>query len=187
MIVDPAEVRRLAHEELALVQQRGVRLDPARWSAAVDSYRPEIAAVPYEPMGRWCRRAQFERYAGLVLERALGDPLHRVRATWTEPGCGRIMAKEPPLQAITKKDGGGLRRSFIPAEGHYFIAGDWSLAQVRVAAGKSGDAELCEHLAPGRDVYQLIGNYAAEVVTGLEDPRSFGKRVVFQAIIGQTS
>ena len=160
---------------------RGLRIDPGQWQDAVAELNETW----------WCeaegddelvvqqalkRREALATYSDEVLAAAWADPDHRVRAAWDPDGSwtGRVTAKGPPLQGITKR--GGLRRAVIPAPGCKFVIGDFSQSQLRIVAGLSGDEALRLALEPGRDPHEEIGE---AVLPGHPEARAIGKLLNF--------
>ncbi len=150
-------------EEVEALEARGVRIDPVLWATAVREFRDaEVAATmeavdPAQESESFHRLVALDSYAIQVQAQAELDPDHRVRATWNPEGTwtGRITAKGPPLQSITKK--GGLRGAVVPPPGCSFVVGDWKQSQIRIAFGLSGDPAGAMACAPGRDVHAEIG------------------------------
>ena len=164
------------------MQERGVRVDPALWSAAVADLRAEgieatrDAADPATAEAALHRLIALDSYALDVQAQAELDPEHRVRATWDPDGTwtGRITAREPPLQSVTKQ--GALRAAVVPAPGCAFVVADWSQSQLRIVAGLSGDEAFARTLEAGRDPHAEIG---AMVAGNHPDARALGKLLNF--------
>lgn len=170
--------------EVAEMALRGVRIDPAAWEDAVAALREEYwyqreGSDEALALQADDRLTTLSTYAEDVLSQAWADPGHRVRAFWDPDGTwtGRITAKAPPLQAITKK--GGLRRAVVPAPGCRFVVGDWSQSQLRIVAGLSRDPTLCRALAPGRDPHLEIGE---RIAPGSPGARDLGKVMNFSIL-----
>jgi DNA polymerase I-like protein with 3'-5' exonuclease and polymerase domains len=164
------------------MQQRGVRVDPERWGSAVEARREGgIAATleaedPAQAEAALHRLITLDSYAEAVQAQAALDPRQRVRATWYPGGTwsGRITARQPPLQSITKQ--GALRAAVVPAPGCSFVVGDWSQSQLRIAFGLSGDPAGPTVCAPGHDLHAQIGE---AVAPGRPEARSLGKLLNF--------
>ena len=167
--------------EIEGMAARGVRIDPHLWQEAICALREEWW---YEAEGSddlladlaQKRRDALAVYADSVLASAWADPEHRVRASWDADGAwtGRITAKDPPLQGITKR--GGLRAAVVPSPGCRFVVADFSQSQLRIVAGLSGDEGLRRALQPGRDPHKEIGESAAP---GHPEARALGKLLNF--------
>ena len=164
------------------MQERGVRVDPDRWAAAVAALRDEGITATLEAADAATGEAALHRivtldtYAEAIHAQAALDPQQRVRATWYPAGTwtGRITARQPPLQSITKQ--GLLRAAVVPAPGCSFVVGDWSQSQLRIAFGLSGDRAGAAACAPGRDLHAEIGEAVAK---GHPQARALGKLLNF--------
>ena len=169
-------------DEIQAMQQRGVRVDPDLWGAAVADLRAAgIEATrelgdPAAAEQALHRLVALDSYALDVQAQAELDPEQRVRATWSPEGTwtGRITARQPPLQSITKQ--GELRAAVVPAPGCSFVVGDWSQSQLRIAFGLSGDPAGPRVCAPGHDLHAQIGE---AVAPGHPEARSLGKLLNF--------
>lgn len=168
----------LAPWEAALVElgEVGVAVDAALWDEVVDDYRRQLDSDNDRERARDQRRT-LEGYADNVALQARQDD-GRVRASWGEGAwTGRISAKGPPLQAITKS--GRLREAVVAPPGHALIVADWHSSHLRIAAGRSGDAALLKALEG--DPHQASGDAAAPE---LPPPRRrmVGKTLNFAAL-----
>ena len=168
--------------EVEAMQDRGARVDPELWGAAVAELRAAAieatrdTAVPATAEAALHRIIALDSYADAVLGQAALDPEQRVRATWNAEGTwtGRITVRDPPLQSITKQ--GALRAAVVPAPGCAFVVGDFSQSQLRIVAGLSGDWAFARTLEPGRDTHAEIG---AMVAGDHPDARALGKLLNF--------
>ena len=171
--------------EVEAMQERGVRVDPGLWSAAVLKLRAagieatRETADPATAERALHRLLALAAYADDVLGQAAVDPGQRVRATWDPEGTwtGRITARQPPLQSITRH--GRLRAAVVPAPGCAFVVGDWSQSQLRIAFGLSGDRAGAAACAPGRDLHAEIGE---AVAPGHPQARALGKLLNFAVL-----
>ncbi len=161
-------------EEVEAIKGRGVRVDPELWIGAVRELRRAMRDSA-DPATQH-RLEALNTYAEEIHGQALLDPEQRVRATWYPMGTwsGRITARRPPLQSITKQ--GELRAAVVPAPGCGFVVGDWSQSQLRIAFGLSGDPAGAAACAPGRDLHAEIGQ---AVAPGHPEARSLGKLLNF--------
>ncbi len=169
-------------DEVRAMQERGVRVDPELWAAAVAELRAagieatREAADPAAGERALHRLVALDSYALDVQAQAELDPEHRVRSTWCPEGTwtGRITAREPPLQSITKQ--GELRAAVVPAPGRSYVVGDWSQSQLRIAFGLSGEPAGPRVCAPGQDLHAQIGE---AVAPGHPEARALGKLLNF--------
>jgi DNA polymerase-1 len=85
----------------------------------------------------------------------------------TVTATGRLSSSNPNLQNIPIRTEAGrdVRRAFIPRDGWYFVAADYSQIELRLLAHYSGDESLLEAFANDEDIHTRT---AAEVF--LTDP-----------------
>jgi hypothetical protein len=89
----------------------------------------------------------------------------RIYASWRQlrAATGRMACDHPNLQNIPRS---GPLRSYIRAsEGRVFVSADYSQIELRIAAKISGDTEMLNAYAQGRDLHTLT----AQSLTGRED------------------
>ena len=169
-------------DEVQAMQERGVRVDPDLWAVAVAELRAagieatREASDPAAGERALHRLVALDSYALDVQAQAELDPEQRVRSTWCPGGTwtGRITAREPPLQSITKQ--GALRAAVVPAPGRSLVVADWSQSQLRIAFGLSGEPAGPAVCAPGQDLHAQIGE---AVAPGHPEARSLGKLLNF--------
>ncbi|MBW2255952.1 MAG: hypothetical protein JRI25_15320 [Deltaproteobacteria bacterium] len=105
----------LTTKAVEAMASRGIRLNPDRWQGNVENYRRHITQLSStDPKKAGDLLESLDSYADAVLQDALSDPDHRVRATWETQGTwsGRITASAPPLQEIA----GCLRGAFCGSQ-----------------------------------------------------------------------
>ncbi len=70
---------------------------------------------------------------------------------------GRLSSSDPNLQniPIRSAEGRKIRRAFIPAENHLFVAADYSQIELRIMAHLSQDPRLLEAFASGEDIHSI--------------------------------
>lgn len=178
----PRSLRGRWPDEVEAMQERGVRVDPDLWGAAVADLRAagieatREALDPADAEAALHRLIALDAYALDVQAQAELDPEQRVRATWNPEGTwtGRITARQPPLQSLTRR--GRLRGAVVPAPGCAFVVGDFSQSQLRIVAALSGDEALRRALEPGRDPHAEIGQ---AVAAGHPAARDVGKLLNF--------
>ncbi|MCX5861257.1 MAG: DNA polymerase I [Desulfomonile sp.] len=70
---------------------------------------------------------------------------------------GRLSSSDPNLQNIPVRTGEGrkIRKAFIPADHHLFVAADYSQIELRVMAHVSGDQRLREAFSSGEDIHAI--------------------------------
>ncbi len=104
---------------------------------------------------------------------------------------GRLSSSDPNLQniPIRLEEGRKIRRAFIPAaDGHLFLAADYSQVELRILAHLSNDPILVEAFQTGQDIHRRtaaeVNNITLEDVTPLL--REKAKAVNFGIIYGSS-
>jgi DNA polymerase-1 len=117
----------------------------------------------------------------------------RIHTSFNQLGTatGRLSSNNPNLQNIPVRtdEGNAIRRAFVAAPGHVFIAADYSQIELRVLAHITQDPNLVQVFQQGQDIHaataaQLFGVPAAEVD---KNQRRIAKTVVFGVIYGISS
>ncbi|RRR76627.1 MAG: DNA polymerase I [Candidatus Viridilinea halotolerans] len=117
----------------------------------------------------------------------------RVHTMYNQVGAatGRLSSNDPNMQNIPVRsaEGRAIRRAFVAAAGHRFIAADYSQIELRILAHYTQDAALVETFAHGRDIHattaaRLFGIPAEEVD---KNQRRMAKTVVFGIVYGMSA
>jgi DNA polymerase-1 len=97
----------------------------------------------------------------------------RLHATFLQTGTvtGRMGCENPNLQNIpTKTDyGRRIRSAFVAPQGKVLVSIDYSQIELRIAAGLSGDAKLCESFRTGADIHTTVASQVFGVPIGEVD------------------
>ena len=107
----------------------------------------------------------------------------------TVAATGRLSSSDPNLQniPIRRELGRDIRRGFIPAAGHVFLAADYSQIELRLLAHLSGDPAFVEAFNAGGDIHRQTAALIFEVplpeVTS--EMRARAKTINFATIYGQ--
>ena len=107
----------------------------------------------------------------------------------TVAATGRLSSSDPNLQniPIRRELGRDIRRGFIPAKNHVFLAADYSQIELRLLAHLSGDPAFVEAFKAGGDIHRQTAALIFEVplaeVTG--EMRARAKTINFATIYGQ--
>jgi DNA polymerase-1 len=107
----------------------------------------------------------------------------------TVAATGRLSSSDPNLQniPIRRELGRDIRRGFIPAPGHVFLAADYSQIELRLLAHLSGDPAFVEAFNAGGDIHRQTAALIFEVplpeVTS--EMRARAKTINFATIYGQ--
>jgi len=116
----------------------------------------------------------------------------RIHTTFaqTVAETGRLSSKDPNLQNIPIRieEGRRVRRAFVAAPGHVFLAADYSQIELRVVAHYSGDPALREAFLHDQDIHARtaaeVWGVPIEEVT--PEMRRKAKAINFGLIYGQT-
>jgi DNA polymerase-1 len=101
---------------------------------------------------------------------------------------GRLSSSDPNLQniPIRTEQGAEIRKGFIPAPGHVFLAADYSQIELRILAHMSGDPAFVDAFRRGIDIHKqtasVIFNVATDDVSS--QMRGAAKTVNFATIYG---
>jgi DNA polymerase-1 len=114
----------------------------------------------------------------------------RIHTSYNQIGAatGRLSSDSPNLQNIPVRteEGREIRRGFIAAPGHRFIAADYSQIELRVLAHITRDPALLETFRAGRDIHAATAARLFGVPQDQVDKnqRRIAKTVVFGIIYG---
>ncbi|MFV1987755.1 MAG: DNA polymerase I [Gemmatimonadota bacterium] len=117
------------------------------------------------------------------------DARIHTRFNQTVAATGRLSSSDPNLQNIPIRSDMGreIRKGFVPAPGHVFVAADYSQVELRVMAHLSGDEAFVEAFRADRDIHREtaagIFGVAADDVTGAM--REQAKTINFATMYGQ--
>jgi DNA polymerase-1 len=129
-----------------------------------------------------------EKLAGLVHPKT-----GRVHTSFnqTVTATGRLSSSNPNLQNIPVRteEGQRIRQAFIPADGHVFVAGDYSQIDLRVLAHYSQDKALLEAFRSGHDIHNQTAAEIFFVSPLLITPqmRRVAKTINFGIVYGMSS
>jgi DNA polymerase-1 len=107
----------------------------------------------------------------------------------TVAATGRLSSSDPNLQniPIRRELGRDIRRGFVPAEGHVFLAADYSQIELRLLAHLSNDPAFVEAFRAGGDIHRQSAALIFEVPLAevTSDMRARAKTINFATIYGQ--
>ncbi len=106
----------------------------------------------------------------------------------TVAATGRLSSSDPNLQnvPIRSQTGAELRKGFVPADGHLFLAADYSQIELRILAHMSGDPVMTEAFTSGIDVHRQTAAliFGTQIDQVSADMRAAAKTVNFATIYG---
>lgn len=114
----------------------------------------------------------------------------RIHTSYNQLGAatGRLSSNNPNLQNIPVRteEGREIRRAFVAAPGHRFVAADYSQIELRVLAHMSGDENLIAAFEQGLDIHAATASrlFGVEPTAVDKNQRRVAKTVVFGVIYG---
>jgi DNA polymerase-1 len=117
----------------------------------------------------------------------------RVHTSYNQIGAatGRLSSIDPNLQNIPVRteEGREIRRGFVAAPGHRFVAADYSQNELRVLAYVTKDPALVETFVEERDIHAATASRLFGVAQDAVDKnqRRIAKTVIFGIIYGISS
>ncbi len=109
----------------------------------------------------------------------------------TVAATGRLSSSDPNLQNIPVRtaEGRRIREAFVPADGHVFVAADYSQIELRVLAHLTRDPVLVEAFRSGEDIHRRTAAEVFEVEPEAVTPemRSRAKVINFGILYGMGS
>ncbi|MDN5273028.1 DNA polymerase I [Chloroflexus sp. MS-CIW-1] len=114
----------------------------------------------------------------------------RIHTSYNQLGAatGRLSSNNPNLQNIPVRteEGREIRRAFVAAPGHRFVAADYSQIELRVLAHISGDENLIAAFEQGLDIHAATASrlFGVEPTAVDKNQRRVAKTVVFGVIYG---
>lgn len=104
---------------------------------------------------------------------------------------GRLSSNNPNLQNIPVRDARGreIRKAFIPAPGHVFLAADYSQIELRLMAHLSKDNSMISDFLSGNDIHSATASkiFNVDIKEVTREMRSRAKTANFGIIYGISS
>jgi DNA polymerase-1 len=128
---------------------------------------PEGEYEVVDELVAWRKANVFPTKFGTLLT-AIHPKTGRIHPTYIAIGAdtGRSSCTNPPWQQIPAKGDGARLRSFVRAEpGNVLLTADFSNIELRILADYSGDKNMLEAFASGRDLH----SYTARMMFGLPE------------------
>ncbi|MCU0457422.1 MAG: DNA polymerase I, partial [Bacteroidales bacterium] len=104
---------------------------------------------------------------------------------------GRLSSNNPNLQNIPVRDERGreIRKAFVPAEGHIFLAADYSQIELRLMAHLSRDKGMLGDFLSGNDIHAATASkiFGVDIKEVTREMRSRAKTANFGIIYGISS
>ncbi len=191
-INSPRQLGEILFDKLNLPRPRKLRKS-GQYSTAVEIL--EELAIQHELprlVLEYRQLAKFKSTYVDVIPKLINPKTGRLHTSFHQAAAstGRLSSSNPNLQNIPVRSdlGRKIRGAFIPEEGWWFVAADYSQVELRILAHLSADPRLAEAFAAGEDVHRRT----AAAVLGLPidavtpQQRERAKAVNFGIVYGQT-
>src|SRR6267142_1850479 len=191
-INSPRQLGEILFDKLNLPRPRKLRKS-GQYSTAVEIL--EELAVQHELPRLVLEYRQLSKFKSTyidVIPKLMDPKTGRLHTSFHQAAAstGRLSSSNPNLQNIPVRVdlGRKIRGAFIPEEGWWFVAADYSQVELRILAHLSRDARLAEAFAAGEDIHRRT----AAAVLGLPidavapGQRERAKAVNFGIVYGQT-
>jgi DNA polymerase I len=183
------QLREILFDRLGLPVIRKTKTGPSTDASVLEA----LAAQGHELPILLMEYRQLDKLQGTyvtALPRQVNPETGRLHTSFnqTVASTGRLSSADPNLQNIPIRTelGAEIRRGFIPAEGHLFVAADYSQIELRILAHYSGDPAFVDAFQRGEDIHRqtaaLIFGVDAAAVT--REMRDRAKTVNFAVIYG---
>jgi DNA polymerase I len=191
-INSPRQLGEILFDKLNLPRPRKLRKS-GQYSTAVEIL--EELAVQHELPKLVLEYRQLSKFKSTyidVIPRLIDSKTGRLHTSFHQAAAstGRLSSSNPNLQNIPVRAdlGRKIRGAFIPEEGWWFVAADYSQVELRILAHLSSDLRLAEAFSAGEDVHRrtaaAVLGVPIEAVTPQQRERA--KAVNFGIVYGQT-
>jgi len=191
-INSPRQLGEILFDKLNLPRPRKLRKS-GQYSTAVEILE-ELAEKHELPrlVLDYRQLAKFKSTYVDVIPKLLDPKTGRLHTSFHQAAAstGRLSSSNPNLQNIPVRAdlGRKIRGAFIPEQGWWFVAADYSQVELRILAHLSGDERLAEAFSAGEDVHRrtaaAVLGLPIEAVTPAQRERA--KAVNFGIVYGQT-
>lgn len=183
------QLREVMFERLELPVIKRTKTGPSTDASVLDT----LAAEGHEFPKLLLEYRQLDKLKGTYVDAlpALVNPeTGRIHTSFnqTVAATGRLSSSDPNLQNIPIRTelGAELRKGFVPAPGHRFLAADYSQIELRILAHLSGDPSFVEAFREGADIHRqtaaLVFDVEADAVSS--QMREAAKTINFATIYG---
>jgi DNA polymerase-1 len=191
-INSPRQLGEILFDKLNLPRPRKLRKS-GQYSTAVEILE-ELAAQHELPRLalEYRQLSKFKSTYIDVIPKLIDPKTGRLHTSFHQAAAstGRLSSSNPNLQNIPVRAdlGRKIRGAFVPEEGWWFVAGDYSQVELRILAHLSSDERLAEAFSAGEDIHRRT----AAAVLGLPldavspEQRGRAKAVNFGIVYGQT-
>jgi len=183
------QLREVLFDRLGLPVLKRTKTGPSTDASVLE----ELAEQGHELPRLLLEYRQLEKLRGTYVDAlpALVNPeTGRIHTSFnqTVTSTGRLSSSDPNLQNIPVRTelGAEIRKGFIPADGHVFLAADYSQIELRVLAHLSGDPAFVEAFRRGADIHRETAALVFGVAPDEVQPqmRDAAKTINFATIYG---
>ncbi len=189
----PKQVSELLFEKLQLPVIKKTKTGYSTDSSVLNKLaQSEVSEVP----GLLLRFREIDKLLSTYIN-ALPELIHpetkrvHTRFNQTVASTGRLSSENPNLQNIPVKSemGRKIRKAFIPAKDHIFIAADYSQVELRILAHFCKDEVMLNAFKNDIDIHTQVASevFGVAVADMTPDIRSKAKAINFGLIYGQSS
>jgi DNA polymerase I len=183
------QLREILFERLGLPVLKRTKTGPSTDASVLEALAAQGHTLPMLLM----EYRQYDKLRSTYVEalpRLVNPETGRLHTSFnqTVTATGRLSSSDPNLQNIPIRTelGAEIRRGFVPAEGHVFLAADYSQIELRILAHYSEDPAFVEAFRAGLDIHRqtaaLIFGVEPDEVT--RQMRDRAKTVNFAVIYG---
>ncbi len=188
-------------QQLADILFRKIQLTPSKKTRITKRFSTSLEVLqelaPIHPLAQYALEyrilAKLKSTYADALPELINPETGRLHTSYnqTVTATGRLSSSEPNLQNIPARGelGQRFRQAFIPEEGHFLLAADYSQIELRILAHLSEDPSLLETFLADRDVHaetarRVFGDAAALFP---EEMRRRAKIINFSIIYGTSA
>lgn len=189
-VSSPAKVGEILFDKLQL-DPKAKKTKTGQYSTSEDIL--EKVAVKNPIVGKILEYRQLKKLLTTyltALPAAINPATGKIHTVYnqTVTATGRISSSSPNLQNIPvrEEEGRGIRKAFIPDEGHLFLSADYSQIELRLVADFADDETMLKAFREGDDIHAItaakIYHKTPETVTA--DERRHAKTANFGILYG---
>lgn len=188
-------------QQLADILFRKIQLTPGKKTRITKRFSTSIEVLqelaPLHPLAQYALEyrllAKLKSTYADALQQMINPETGRIHTSYnqTVTATGRLSSSEPNLQNIPARGelGQRFRQAFIPEEGSWLLAADYSQIELRILAHLSEDPALMETFLADRDVHAETARRVFGEASSLfpEEMRRRAKIINFSIIYGTSA
>ncbi|MBX6362481.1 MAG: DNA polymerase I [Gemmatimonadetes bacterium] len=183
------QLRQILFEKLGLPVLKRTKTGPSTDVSVLE----ELAAQGHALPRLLIEYRQLDKLKGTYVDAlplAVNPGTGRIHTSFSQTvaATGRLSSSDPNLQNIPIRTeiGAEIRKGFIPADGHVFLAADYSQIELRILAHLSGDPAFVTAFRNGEDIHRQTAAIVFDVPVEQVTPqmRNAAKTINFATIYG---